>query len=87
MDRCIYGHGFLDQQRWDWLKKELADGDAAGQLMIIAAHVPIGVDASTSELGWWNSPENAVTLPDLVKELQSHPNLIMWMSDYTASTP
>ena len=80
----IHGHGFLDQARWDWLKKELADGDAAGQLMIIAAHVPIGVEvtAPTSEMGWWPDPQNAVTLPDLIAELQSHPNLIMWIAGH-----
>ena len=80
----IHGHGFLDQARWDWLKKELADGDAAGQLMIIAAHIPIGVEvtAPNSEMGWWTDPQNAVTLPDLITELQSHPNLIMWISGH-----
>ncbi len=80
----IHGHGFLDQARWAWLKKELADGDAAGQLMIIAAHVPIGVEvtAPNSEMGWWTDPQNAVTLPDLITELQSHPNLLMWISGH-----
>ncbi|MFA5182698.1 MAG: TIGR03768 family metallophosphoesterase [Syntrophales bacterium] len=80
----IHGHGFLDQTRWAWLKKELADGDAAGQLMIIAAHVPIGVEvtAPNSEMGWWTDPQNAVTLPDLITELQSHPNLLMWISGH-----
>jgi metallophosphoesterase (TIGR03768 family) len=80
----IHGHGFLDQARWSWLKKELADGDAAGQLMIIAAHVPIGVEvtAAESEMGWWIDPQNAVTLPDLVAELHSHPNLIMWIAGH-----
>ncbi len=80
----IHGHGFLDQPRWEWLKKELADGDAAGQLMIIAAHVPIGVEvtAPNSEMGWWTDPQNAVTLPDLITELQSHPNLIMWIAGH-----
>ncbi|MCX5716011.1 MAG: TIGR03768 family metallophosphoesterase [Candidatus Omnitrophica bacterium] len=80
----IHGHGFLDQARWDWLKKELADGDAAGQLMIIAAHIPIGVEvtAPASEMGWWTDPKNAVTLPDLISELQNHPNLIMWISGH-----
>ena len=80
----IHGHGFLDQERWDWLKKELADGDAAGQLMIIAAHIPIGVEvtAPNSEMGWWTDPQNAVTLPDLITELQNHPNLIMWISGH-----
>lgn len=80
----IHGHGFLDQARWVWLKNELADGDAAGQLMIIAAHVPIGVEvtAPNSEMGWWTDPQNAVTLPDLITELQSHPNLLMWISGH-----
>ncbi|MEI8345017.1 MAG: TIGR03768 family metallophosphoesterase, partial [Candidatus Omnitrophota bacterium] len=80
----IHGHGFLDKERWDWLKKELADGDAAGQLMIIAAHIPIGVEvtAPRSELGWWMDPKNAVTLPELVAELQSHPNLILWLAGH-----
>lgn len=78
----IHGHGFLDQARWDWLKKELADGQADGQLMIIAAHVPIGVQPDKTELEWWNNPQNAVTLPDLLKELESCPNLIMWISGH-----
>jgi metallophosphoesterase (TIGR03768 family) len=80
----IHGHGFLDPARWDWLKKELAAGDTAGQLMIIAAHAPINVEvtAPNSEMGWWTDPQNAVTLPDLIAELQSHPNLILWISGH-----
>jgi metallophosphoesterase (TIGR03768 family) len=80
----IHGHGFLDKARWAWLKKELADGDAAGQLMIIAAHVPIDVEvtAPRSEMGWWTDPQNAVTLPDLIAELQSHPNLLLWIAGH-----
>ncbi len=80
----IHGHGFLDSARWEWLKKELFDGDAAGQLMIIAAHVPIGVEvtAPNSEMGWWTDPQNAVNFPDLITELQSHPNLIMWIAGH-----
>ncbi len=80
----IHGHGFLDAERWSWLKKELADGDAAGQLMIIAAHIPIGVEptAPHSEMGWWMDPQNAVTLPDLVAELHAHPNLLMWVAGH-----
>ena len=78
----IHGHGFLDKARWNWLKKELADGQAAGQLMIIAAHIPIGVEATKSEVGWWLDPQNAVTLPDLINELQKHPNFIMWIAGH-----
>ena len=91
----IHGHGFLDLPRWNWLKAELAAGDAAGQLMIIAAHIPIAVDETnpppagkTSSMGWWvnpdaNSPiQNEVNLPDLVSELHRHPNLLMWLSGH-----
>jgi metallophosphoesterase (TIGR03768 family) len=91
----IHGHGFLDLPRWNWLKAELAAGDAAGQLMIIAAHIPLAVDETnppppgkTSSMGWWVNPEasapvqNAVSLPDLVSELHRHPNLLMWLSGH-----
>lgn len=80
----IHGHGFLDEARWTWLKKELAEGDAAGRLMIVAAHVPIGVEPSEprSEMSWWLDPQNAVTLPELLAELHSHPNLLMWLAGH-----
>lgn len=80
----IHGHGFLDQKRWEWLKQELAEGDAAGQLMIIAAHAPIGVEpyAPNSELGWWTDPQNACTESELIEELHTHPNLIMWLAGH-----
>jgi len=82
----IHGHGFLNSTRWAWLKKELAAGDAAGQLMIIAAHVPINVEKTENtpagEMGWWLDPQNAVTLSNLIAELQRHPNLLMWLSGH-----
>jgi metallophosphoesterase (TIGR03768 family) len=81
-DTDIHGHGFLDRARWHWLKKELADGDAAGQLMIIAAHVPIGVQPPGSKMEWWLDPQNAVNQMDLITELQSHPNLLMWIAGH-----
>jgi len=80
----IHGHGFLDAARWEWLKKELADGTAAGQLMVIASHIPISVEvtAPNSSMGWWTDPSNAVTLPDLLAELHSHPNLVLLMAGH-----
>ena len=92
----IHGYGFLDAQRWQWLKDELAAGDAAGQLMVIAAHVPIAVEeanppqptAKPSPMSWWVNPDanapvqNAVTLPELVAELHRHPNLLLWLSGH-----
>ncbi len=90
----IHGRGFLDQARWTWLKNELNTGDAAGQLMIIAAHVPIGVCPHKSVTGadtymdWFDNSanpagmQNAVDLAGLLAELHSHPNLIMWMAGH-----
>jgi metallophosphoesterase (TIGR03768 family) len=84
----IHGHGFLDRARWNWLKAELKAGDAAGQLMIIAAHIPICVSAANSYMEWFDnsanpsSIQNAVTLPDLLKELHNHPNLLMWIAGH-----
>jgi metallophosphoesterase (TIGR03768 family) len=81
-DTTIHGHGYLDQARYDWLKRELKAGDEAGQLMIIAAHIPIGVQPPGSFMEWWASPLNAVRLFDLVAELQAHPNLLMWIAGH-----
>jgi metallophosphoesterase (TIGR03768 family) len=96
----IHGHGYLDAKRWTWLQSELDKGQAANQLMIIAAHVPIGVSAVGSLTEWWSpvlpanpvtAPQyvnvaaqyqNAVTLTDLVKKLQSCPNLLMWVAGH-----
>lgn len=78
----IHGHGFLDTARLNWLKKELADGQVANQLMIIAAHIPIGVEASESEVGWWLNAQNAITQAELISELQRYPNLILWIAGH-----
>jgi metallophosphoesterase (TIGR03768 family) len=87
--RDIHGHGFLDAARWNWLQAELASGQAANQLMIIAAHVPIAVMNIGSEMEWWESAldpnatvQNAVSLTNLVAVLQNTPNLLMWMAGH-----
>ncbi|ABD05505.1 Twin-arginine translocation pathway signal [Rhodopseudomonas palustris HaA2] len=87
--RDIHGHGFLDARRWDWLKAELARGQADDQLMIIANHIPIGVSPIGSEMEWWlgdanAAPDfaNAVDLAGLVTTLQAAPNLLMWIAGH-----
>ena len=87
--RDIHGHGNLDAERWAWLKDELDAGQANRQLMIVAAHVPIGVSAIGSEMEWWGemngiAPEkrNAVTLTELVDRLRATPNLLMWIAGH-----
>ncbi len=91
----IHGRGFLDQARWAWLKSELAAGDAAGQLMIIAAHVPIGVmppaknnNGNDDYMDWFDNSanpsgmQNAVDFVGLLAELHNHPNLLMWVTGH-----
>ena len=85
----IHGHGFLDAARWKWLQAELASGQAADQLMIIAAHVPIAVSNIGSEVEWWEdgrdpnaTEKNAVSLTELVSALQNTPNLLMWIAGH-----
>ncbi len=85
----IHGHGFLDANRWAWLKAELVAGQYANQLMIIAAHVPIAVANIGTEMEWWESDkdpnateQNAVTLKELVRTLQETPNLLLWISGH-----
>jgi metallophosphoesterase (TIGR03768 family) len=85
----IHGHGYLDADRWAWLQDELAAGQAADQLMIIAAHIPIAVAAIGAETEWWldeptTAPEhqNAVTIAELVQTLQNTPNLLMWIAGH-----
>ncbi len=85
----IHGHGFLDATRWNWLQAELAAGQTANQIMIIAAHVPIAVSNIGTETEWWESEldpnatvQNAVSLTNLVSVLQNTPNLLMWMAGH-----
>lgn len=75
-----YGHGSLDQARWDWLVGELDAGQAAGQLMIIAAHIPIGVEVFPSMMGW--NPNAPVTEAQLLAKLHSYSNLILWIAGH-----
>jgi metallophosphoesterase (TIGR03768 family) len=59
----IHGHGYLDANRWAWLRAELAAGQAANQLMIIAAHIPIAVAKIGDELEWWLSDRKFTDTP------------------------
>ncbi len=86
----IHGHGFLDASRWGWLQAELADGQAANQLMVIACHIPICVTNVGTELEWWlgahgdpsTTTTNACTITELVTTLQNTTNLLMWIAGH-----
>ncbi|WP_236610343.1 TIGR03768 family metallophosphoesterase [Methanosphaerula palustris] len=79
-----YGHGSLDNEQFDWLVSELNSGQAEGQLMIIAAHVPIATELSGSSLdeytGW--SSVSQVSEEKLLSTLHEYPNLILWIAGH-----
>jgi metallophosphoesterase (TIGR03768 family) len=83
-DHTTYGHGTVDQKRYDWLVSELNKGQSAGQLMIISAHIPIGVQLAEGALGalmkW--SPYAYISDTELMSKLHEYPNLIMWISGH-----
>ncbi len=77
-----YGNGSLDQVRYDWLVNELDAGQAAGQLMIIASHVPIGVEVyGSGKTGSW-STTSYVSDAQLIAKLQTYPNFILWLAGH-----
>jgi metallophosphoesterase (TIGR03768 family) len=76
-----HGNGSLDKTRYDWLKSELDQGQSEGKLMIIAAHVPIGVAGFGTGLGGWG-PESYRTDKELIATLHKYPNLILWLAGH-----
>jgi len=75
-----FGRGALDSQRYDWLVKELDAGQAEGKLMIIAAHIPIGIGEVDSPLGWTSI--SYASDAKLIAKLHEYPNLILWVSGH-----
>jgi metallophosphoesterase (TIGR03768 family) len=78
-----YGHGSLDQERYNWLVNELDKGQNEGKLMIIAAHIPVGVKMEGilgAFVGW--SSQAAITEANLIAKLNTYPNLLMWIAGH-----
>jgi hypothetical protein len=59
---------------------ELDKGQAEGKLMIIAAHIPIGVEAAGSPMGWGSAA--CVSENELIAKLHTYPNLILWIAGH-----
>lgn len=73
-------HGAVDQKRYEWLVNELDQGQAQGQLMIIAAHIPIGVEKPGAFMSWWEHAYISETA--LFAKLHEYPNLLMWTAGH-----
>lgn len=81
-----YVAGCLDQQRFDWLKAELLEGQTNNKLMIIAAHIPVHPYASLTDSQRYTNtfplPPTVVNDANLLAELHKYPNLILWIAGH-----
>jgi hypothetical protein len=59
------------------LIRELDKGQVEGKLMIIAAHIPIGVEPAGSMMAW-----NQALEKKLIAKLHTYPNLILWLAGH-----
>jgi len=85
-----YARGCIDQARYNWLISELDRGQADGMLMIIAAHIPIGMQTSPTNPVIENifyvpptpDPHSIKTDNQLLATLHNYPNLILWIAGH-----
>ncbi len=70
----IHEHGYIDNERYNWLVSELDKGEVEGKLMIIASHIPLTIIGYHS-----HSPISAATLID---KLHTYPNFVMWIAGH-----
>ena len=73
-DFNVHDHGYLNQERYDWLVRELDKGQAEGKLMIIAAHIPINAFGVTA-----SAP---IKRSQLIAKLNAYPNLLLWVAGH-----
>jgi metallophosphoesterase (TIGR03768 family) len=82
----------LDYERYGWLVQELDEGEAAGELMVICAHIPIRPYAAPQNPPPQNnplypflttfSPHSDISEEELLAKLHSYKNLILWCSGH-----
>ena len=90
-----YAQACVDQTRYDWLVSQLEAGQAAGELMIIAAHIPAApqkdlYDPARVSLSYvppagTSAPTagmNLVSEAQLLSALHRYPNLLLWISGH-----
>lgn len=85
----------LDQKRFDWLVQELTDGENAGELMIVCAHIPIRPYAPPVPEGdpppagnpyyplqTTFSAQSEISEQTLLDTLHQYNNLILWIAGH-----
>lgn len=70
----MHEQGYLDNTRYNWLVSQLDDGQKKGQLMIIAAHIPLYMMDLRGHA--------QITQKQLIDKLHTYPNLLMWLAGH-----
>jgi len=91
----FYGGGWMDPARYNWLTNELQLGQDAGQLMIVACHIPINpqddlFNTNHTEQQFFVTAKNQSepqfssykTEDDMIATLHNYPNLLMLMAGH-----
>jgi len=82
----------LSKRRYEWLVQELDEGEAAGELMIICAHIPLRPyafphnppPANNPLYPLWSlwAPYSEISEDTLLEKLHTYKNLILWCSGH-----
>jgi metallophosphoesterase (TIGR03768 family) len=81
---AYYGSGWIDSERLACLTRELQKGQDAGQLMILAAHIPINPQKDLFDRAKDPQfyPGSAQTDAQLIATLHGYPNLILLIAGH-----
>jgi metallophosphoesterase (TIGR03768 family) len=89
-DKTGSAYGALDECRYRWLVGELEEGQAADELMIICAHIPVRPYAQRPEVPndkpcpLWSlwAPYSPISENTLLATLHEFPNLVLWIAGH-----
>lgn len=79
-----FGNAWIDEERYAWLTNELQKGQDAGQLMILAAHIPISPQkdlSNTTRVPQFHA-SSYKNDAELIATLQRYPNLILLIAGH-----
>ena len=79
-----YGGGWVDDARLAWLTAELQKGQEAGELMILACHIPLNPqkDLTDSTIVSQFAAQSPHTETEVLATLHQYPNLVMVMAGH-----
>ena len=81
---AYFGSGWVDAERYAWLTDELQKGQDAGQLMILAVHIPINPqkDLFDQQSAPQFYPASYKNDAELIATLQRYPNLVLLVAGH-----